>query len=384
MAEAWGGILQGLGGALAGIYTAIPSYAVAIIVLTVGVRLLLIPLTVKQIRSMNAMQKIQPHLKQLQQKHKGDRQKLNEEMMTLYREHGVNPLGGCFPIIMQAPVFIALFSVLRAATPAIALPAPGASIPAEVAAKNTVCRPGGDPSVTGQGSMQIVCTPEGGQALTIQIKEWQDRKARSIGSLPYLTRCQARKESADSTTVRDFVCQSPVGTGHLPRDSRLFGEIIADHTRFAGMEMACSPTDAASKVKIQQCAPPGTKAGGTALAGYYTLVLLMVGTTYYQQKQMSARAQGPQAAQMQMMTRIMPVFLGFISLNIPAGVLIYWAVSNVWTIGQQTVFLRKQGPVPAISGGDGKGPKQAPALGRPAKRQRPGGDGKRNKGKRQR
>jgi YidC/Oxa1 family membrane protein insertase len=102
MAEAFGIILRFLGAVLSAIYDFVPSYALAIVLLTILVRIVLIPLTVKQIRSMNAMQKLQPELKRLQAKYKGDRQKMNEELMKLYREHGVNPLGGCFPLLMQA------------------------------------------------------------------------------------------------------------------------------------------------------------------------------------------------------------------------------------------------------------------------------------------
>src|SRR5262249_59478263 len=73
----------------------------------------LFPLTGKSSRSMLAMQRLQPEIKKLQAKHKGDRQKLNEEMMKLYQENKVNPLGGCLPLVVQFPVFIALFHVLR-------------------------------------------------------------------------------------------------------------------------------------------------------------------------------------------------------------------------------------------------------------------------------
>jgi YidC/Oxa1 family membrane protein insertase len=82
---------------------------VAIILLTITVMLLLFPLTAKSSRSMLAMQRLQPEIKKLQAKHKGDRQKLNEEMMKLYQENKVNPLGGCLPLVVQFPVFIALF-----------------------------------------------------------------------------------------------------------------------------------------------------------------------------------------------------------------------------------------------------------------------------------
>src|SRR5437899_227663 len=161
MAEAWGAILNFLGAVLNGIYKVIPSYGVAIILLTLLVRVVLIPLTVKQIRSMAAMQKLQPELKRLQQKYKGDRQKLNEEMMKLYREHGVNPLGGCFPLLMQAPVFIALYSVLRSAVPFdVALAAPVAA-PADISSRSTICAPEGTPSISGSGFTQIICFKNG-------------------------------------------------------------------------------------------------------------------------------------------------------------------------------------------------------------------------------
>ena len=99
--------------ALAGLYALVRNYGVAIILLTVIVRLILLPLSMKQIKSMREMQKIQPEVKKLQAKYKGDRQKLNEEMMKLYKEHGVNPFGGCLPLVAQMPVFIGLFRVLR-------------------------------------------------------------------------------------------------------------------------------------------------------------------------------------------------------------------------------------------------------------------------------
>lgn len=99
----------------------------AVIGLTVVVRLLLLPLAIKQTRSMRAMQKLQPQIKKLQAKYKVDRDllkkdperyrakkaKLNEEMMALYREEGVNPASGCLPLLAQAPIFFALFRVLR-------------------------------------------------------------------------------------------------------------------------------------------------------------------------------------------------------------------------------------------------------------------------------
>ena len=98
---------------LAFFYGIIHSYGLAIIFLTVTVRIILLPLSIKQTRSMREMQMIQPEIKRIQAKHKGNRQKMNEEMMALYKEHGVNPLGGCLPLLLQMPVLIGLFYVIR-------------------------------------------------------------------------------------------------------------------------------------------------------------------------------------------------------------------------------------------------------------------------------
>jgi YidC/Oxa1 family membrane protein insertase len=88
-------------------------WAYSIIVLTVLVRIALVPLFVKQMKSSNEMQAIAPKIKALQAKHKGDRKKLQEEQMKLYQEHSVNPFGACLPLVFQMPVFFALYLVLR-------------------------------------------------------------------------------------------------------------------------------------------------------------------------------------------------------------------------------------------------------------------------------
>jgi YidC/Oxa1 family membrane protein insertase len=88
-------------------------WAWAIIVLTVLVRIALVPLTVKQIRSMQHLQQHAPELKAIQQKYKGDRQRMNEEVMKFYRENQINPAASCLPILVQIPIFISLYYVLR-------------------------------------------------------------------------------------------------------------------------------------------------------------------------------------------------------------------------------------------------------------------------------
>ena len=88
-------------------------WAWAIVVLTLIVRVVILPLTLKQMRSMQRLQVHAPELKALQQKYKHDKQKMNEEVMKFYRENKVNPLASCFPLLLQIPVFFALFFVLR-------------------------------------------------------------------------------------------------------------------------------------------------------------------------------------------------------------------------------------------------------------------------------
>ena len=89
------------------------SWSAAIIGLVIIIRIILIPLFVKQIKSQRALTALQPHMKEIQKKYKDDRQKQSEEMMKLYKEHKTNPLASCFPILAQAPIFFALFTVLN-------------------------------------------------------------------------------------------------------------------------------------------------------------------------------------------------------------------------------------------------------------------------------
>ncbi|CAB4545027.1 unannotated protein [freshwater metagenome] len=89
------------------------TWSLAIIFLVVLIRIILIPLFVKQIKSQRALTVLQPEMKAIQQKYKDDRQKQSEEMMKLYKKHGTNPLASCFPLLAQAPIFFALFTVLN-------------------------------------------------------------------------------------------------------------------------------------------------------------------------------------------------------------------------------------------------------------------------------
>src|SRR5947208_14490713 len=103
---------QALAGLVAFFYGLIPNYGIAITLLTLAVMGVLAPFTWKGTRSMLAMQRLQPEIKKLQTKHKGDRQALNEAMMAFYKEHQINPLSGCLPLLVQMPVLLVMYRVI--------------------------------------------------------------------------------------------------------------------------------------------------------------------------------------------------------------------------------------------------------------------------------
>ena len=94
------------------IHSVIPNYGIAIILLTVFTKIILWPLGNKSYKSMSAMKKLQPLMTEIREKYKGDKQKMNQELMALYRTYKVNPMGGCLPMVLQIPVFFALYRML--------------------------------------------------------------------------------------------------------------------------------------------------------------------------------------------------------------------------------------------------------------------------------
>jgi YidC/Oxa1 family membrane protein insertase len=98
------------------------DFALAIIVFTIVIRTILAPLFIKQIRSQKESQRMQPLIREVQRKHKGNRQKISEETMALYKEHGVNPAAGCLPVILQLPILFALYQALIRASNVVTVP----------------------------------------------------------------------------------------------------------------------------------------------------------------------------------------------------------------------------------------------------------------------
>jgi YidC/Oxa1 family membrane protein insertase len=241
------------------------SWGSAIVALTVTIRALLLPLTLKQVKSMRGLQMIAPEMKKLQQKYKDDRQRLNQEMMKLYQEHKVNPFASCLPLVAQLPVFISLFYMLQA---------------------------------------------------------------------------DLRKEICPALQPTDPGAQT-VPCGSTPESSCLFIPDITDN------------------------------ATGAVLI---VLIVLYVGSQLASSLLMSVTADRNQ----RMIFLALPfVFIPFI-INFPAGLLVYWITTNVWTIVQQFIVRRTVGPVPTPAGkdddADGKGGKgTTPSGRRPAPTARPAG-----------
>ncbi len=94
-------------------YKVLSAYGIAIIITTIIFKFILLPLTLKQTKSMKNMQKIQPKVQELQKKYKNDKETLNKKTMELYKEYNVNPFGGCLPILIQFPIIIGFFKALR-------------------------------------------------------------------------------------------------------------------------------------------------------------------------------------------------------------------------------------------------------------------------------
>jgi len=109
----WGSLITIVTKLLTMLYGFTHNYGVAIILLTILIRLILYPLMQKQMVSMREMQKIQPLMKAVQDKYKNDKERLNKELMALYKEHKVNPMSGCLPLLIQMPILILLFQTLR-------------------------------------------------------------------------------------------------------------------------------------------------------------------------------------------------------------------------------------------------------------------------------
>jgi YidC/Oxa1 family membrane protein insertase len=285
----WDALRELLGTIVSFFYDLMPNLGVAIILLTIVVGIVMFPLTLKQTRSMKAMQEIQPELKRLQKELKHDRAALQQATMELYREKGVNPAAGCLPLLLQMPIWFALFQVLRS--------------------------------------------------------------------------------FADAANPERFV----------PEGSRLAEALVERDTDFLWMDMTETPSQVFGDDGIVSAIP------------YLITIILVMATAYWQQRQTMARSQqqGQQQQPGQAIMKIFPFFFGFISFTLPAGLVVYFAASQIFRIGQQALILnldaRKSATEPAPPEVPRAEPESKPTTppARPTGQRRPQGS-KKKRGKKRR
>jgi YidC/Oxa1 family membrane protein insertase len=228
------------------------SWGMAIVGLTVLIRAVLVPLTLKQFRSMQELQRLAPQLKELQEKYKDDKQRQQQEIMGFYREHKVNPFASCLPLLLQLPVFISLFYMLRTDL------------------KKNIC----------------------GHSLVTHYNALHDHAAATFSALP-------------TKYVEATGCQTVA-----PGSAKFL--FIPDIT---------------------------SKATGIALV---VLLVLYVGSQLVSTMTMSATADPTQRRLMM----ALPLFFVIILYRYPAGLLLYWITTNLWTVGQGYFVRRSFGPPP--------------------------------------
>jgi YidC/Oxa1 family membrane protein insertase len=241
------------------------SWALSIVFLTIAMRLVLFPVFVKQIKNQRAMQTLQPKMKELQAKYKNDKEKLNQEMMALWKEHGANPLSGCLPLLLQIPIFISLFHTLR-----------------EIKPKSNKC-------------------------------------------------------NADSISC--FNGKPGFSAAHI---------YSAAHAKIFGVPISASFTSSTTYLH----ALGGSQTSTRILC--LLLTVLMGATTFITQRQLMARS-GPAASsqmaqQQKILLYVFPIVFLFYGFKFPIGVLLYWLTTNVWSMAQQRVVIKRMEPAPALGG----------------------------------
>jgi len=287
----WQSLLNGLGWCMAQVYNVVPNYALTIIIVTVVIRLLLLPFGFKQIKSMQHMQALQPKIKDLQKKYKSNKQKQQEETMKLYKEAGVNPLGGCLPMLLTLPFLFAMYAVIRA---------PVLSPNADASGQVTSYTPVNNHLPTDS-------------TLFYDVVEHQNLEMLSL-NLQCALGTSGKTVTQKDTQKQDIVQGLPIlAPGNQP--------------------IASNPTSQA----ILDC---GTKKFPDAIP-YVVLLLLMLGTAIYQQRQMSkASPPSAQSGSQQAIMKYMPLMYGVWGWAFPAGLIVYWTTANGIQIAQQTVMLR--------------------------------------------
>jgi YidC/Oxa1 family membrane protein insertase len=315
-------------------YQLIPNYGIAITLMTIVVMLVLTPLTWKSTRSMLEMQRLQPEIKKLQAKHKDDRQKLNEEMMAFYKEHKINPVGGCLPMVLQMPVFFIMYRVIRGlAHTAIVGALVGGGAASGVAANATVTPTKVSGTITAgkieTGTLHEVSIGEGSSKVTYKIKDGSIKNG--VVDDAKLLDPKTSKQVGEIKQLELDKGEVKGEPSYLSKDSKLYKDLNKSNGKLHsfGMDLAQAVSKQLHRVAFLTLLP------------YLILLALVVVTQYIQTKQMSGRnASAQQNPQAQMMQRITPLMFGYFSFIVPAGLNVYFLASALFRIGQQELMYR--------------------------------------------
>ncbi|MGZ0228460.1 MAG: YidC/Oxa1 family membrane protein insertase [Acidimicrobiales bacterium] len=262
-------------------WTGPSRFGVAVILLTIVVFSVVTPLTFKQTKSMIAMQRLQPEIKALQSKHKDDRERLNQEMMALYQANGVNPLGGCLPILVQMPIFLVMYQIIRGITRRITETGLAIGSSGYVAGVNEVA---------------------GGQAVGFEPVPLDDFVSRKFNPA-YLS------EGSDLRQALEVRNDMPSFGIDLSRSAR---NVLSD--------------------------------GIVTAWPYLLLIAIVLATSVVQQRQIRGRRKSSAAAAnptQDMIMKVMPFMLPVFSFNFVAALVMYFVVSNLIRVGQQAVITRQ-------------------------------------------
>ncbi|HUQ63784.1 MAG TPA: membrane protein insertase YidC, partial [Acidimicrobiales bacterium] len=262
-------------------------------------------------------------------------------MMKFYKENHVNPFGSCLPLLIQAPILIVLYRLIIGLTGSVIVgftiavvvttgPLAGVSIHGGHIKGGTVSDQGIVTKGTLEGATATVADRPVGSVTGAEIVN---------GKIPT---AQVVNATGSAEKLTDLTVQGGEVRGdpkHVPKDSKLERALVKSGGEMDSFGMDLSK--AASKVTDSSAIP------------YFILILGVVATGYYQQRQLTARTPKTGAAntQMQMIGKIFPVMFGVISYTIPAGVVVYFLVSNIWQIGQQAFIFRNQELPPPTTNG---------------------------------
>lgn len=287
------------------------SLGLSIIIFTIITRLLMLPLAFRQQKSMKEMQKIQPEIKKIQDKYKNTKdqasqQKQQAELTALYQEHGVNPLGGCLPLLIQMPIIFALFSVLR-------------NIPAYIGSI-------GDKYYAIVGQINSV----DGYPAKFAALQGSDNEAYSI----FQNAFQQIKDF-DVTIpekVIDVLYKFQTETWTAFYD--LFGDIQG-----SVQPIVSELTEIYSFIGINLADRPDLMSIGV-LIPVLNVVVQFLATKASMSKNQSAQGGGAAASTNQTMMYTMPLISGFFAIQLPAGLGLYWLMGGIFQLGQQLVINR--------------------------------------------